>query len=82
MNREFRSNTLHSRSEIGFGSYLQLNIMSYDRRELSGQRSCHPSQVLDNKQETSNSISMIDGYICHRYIISVFVPHVLGKYFK
>lgn len=47
--------------EIRFGSSLQLNIMLYDRRELSGQRSCHPAQVCGFKQESP--FSLIDGYI-------------------
>ncbi|KAK9996422.1 hypothetical protein SO802_021108 [Lithocarpus litseifolius] len=34
-----------------FLSSSELNILLYDKRELSGQRSCHPSQVLGVKKE-------------------------------
>lgn len=34
----------------------ELNIMLYDRRELSGQKNCHPAQVLGNKKKGSQSI--------------------------
>ncbi|KAL6281561.1 hypothetical protein ACE6H2_018442 [Prunus campanulata] len=45
-----------------FNSTPQLNIMLYDRRELSGQRNCHPAQVLGVKQEISSPLTLIDGY--------------------
>lgn len=37
--------------------------MLYDRRELSGQRSSHPAQVLDLKQEFSSPLKLIDRYL-------------------
>lgn len=47
---------------IEFFSYLQLNIMLYDRRELSGQRNCHPAQVFDVEREISSSFILMDRY--------------------
>ncbi|KAL5544721.1 hypothetical protein UlMin_008505 [Ulmus minor] len=46
-----------------FLSSSELNIMSYDRRELSGQKSCHPTQVFGLKQETSSPFRLIDGLL-------------------
>ncbi|KAI4350886.1 hypothetical protein L6164_005293 [Bauhinia variegata] len=43
-----------------FLSSSELNIMLYDRRELSGQKSCHPAQVLGNKKETVSSFILMD----------------------
>ncbi|XP_050377086.1 carbon catabolite repressor protein 4 homolog 3 [Argentina anserina] len=48
-----------------FLSTSELNIMSYDRTELSGQRSCHPAQVLGVKQRNSSPLSLIDGLLKH-----------------
>ncbi|PON47874.1 Endonuclease/exonuclease/phosphatase [Parasponia andersonii] len=42
---------------------VQLNIMLYNRRELSGQRRCHPAQVFGVKQEISSPFSLIDGLL-------------------
>lgn len=50
-----------------FLSTSELNIMSYDRTELSGQRSCHPAQVLGLKQEISSPLSLIDGLLKHSW---------------
>ncbi|XP_028793872.1 carbon catabolite repressor protein 4 homolog 3 [Neltuma alba] len=38
----------------------ELNIMLYDRRELSGQKNCHPAQVLGYKKEAVNPFILID----------------------
>ncbi|KAH7549308.1 hypothetical protein JRO89_XS13G0012600 [Xanthoceras sorbifolium] len=43
-----------------FLSSSELNIKLYDRRELSGQRSCHPAQVFGPKKEMSNPFAVID----------------------
>ncbi|KAM2487622.1 hypothetical protein ACFX1W_039525 [Malus domestica] len=48
-----------------FLSKSELNIMLYDRRELSGQRDCHPAKVLGAKQEISSPLTMIDGLLKH-----------------
>ena len=61
-----RSHTMNrmrtdSKFEIRYGSFMLLNVKLYDRRELSGQRSCHPAQVLGVKQEISSPLSFIDG---------------------
>ncbi|XP_039011401.1 carbon catabolite repressor protein 4 homolog 3 isoform X1 [Hibiscus syriacus] len=42
-----------------FLSTSELNIKLYNRRELSGQRSCHPSQVLGANSEL-NSFTVLD----------------------
>ncbi|XP_050122300.1 carbon catabolite repressor protein 4 homolog 3-like [Malus sylvestris] len=39
-----------------FNSTPQLKIMLFDRRELSGQRDCHPAQILGAKQEVSSPL--------------------------
>uniref|UniRef100_A0A2P2L0Q2 Carbon catabolite repressor protein 4 homolog 3 isoform X4 n=1 Tax=Rhizophora mucronata TaxID=61149 RepID=A0A2P2L0Q2_RHIMU len=41
--------------------FVQLNVLLYDRRELSGQRNCHPAQVFGLKEEMRSSFSFIDG---------------------
>ncbi|XP_024929605.3 carbon catabolite repressor protein 4 homolog 3 isoform X3 [Ziziphus jujuba] len=46
-----------------FLSSSELNVMLYDRRELSGQRSCHPAQVLGLKQQFSSPLKSIDGLL-------------------
>ncbi|GKU95032.1 hypothetical protein SLEP1_g8446 [Rubroshorea leprosula] len=38
----------------------ELNIKLYDRRELSGQRSCHPAQVFGEKREWSSPFIVMD----------------------
>ncbi|KAH9722595.1 Carbon catabolite repressor protein 4 [Citrus sinensis] len=38
----------------------QLNIKSYDRRDLSGQRSCHLVQVFEVKKEIINPFAVMD----------------------
>ncbi|KAJ7969651.1 carbon catabolite repressor protein 4-like 3 [Quillaja saponaria] len=43
-----------------FLSSSEINIMFYDRRELSGQRSCHPAQVFCNKKEVASTIIFMD----------------------
>ncbi|BBH04092.1 DNAse I-like superfamily protein [Prunus dulcis] len=48
-----------------FLSTSELNIMLYNRRELSGQRDCHPAQVLGVKQEISSPLTLIDGLLKH-----------------
>ncbi|KAL5818013.1 hypothetical protein ACOSQ3_026391 [Xanthoceras sorbifolium] len=45
-----------------FLSSSELNIKLYDRRELSGQRSCHPAQVFGPKKEMSNPFAVIDRF--------------------
>ncbi|XP_004301074.1 PREDICTED: carbon catabolite repressor protein 4 homolog 3 isoform X2 [Fragaria vesca subsp. vesca] len=50
-----------------FLSTSELNIMSYDRTELSGQKSCHPAQVLGVKQRTSSPLNLIDGLLKHSW---------------
>ncbi|KAM7259807.1 hypothetical protein ACFE04_015548 [Oxalis oulophora] len=45
-----------------FLSSSELNIESYNRKELSGQRSCHPSQVLGYKNKTSSTFSLMDRF--------------------
>ncbi|PPD68753.1 hypothetical protein GOBAR_DD34372 [Gossypium barbadense] len=43
-----------------FLSTSELNVKLYNRRELSGQRSCHPSEVLGGNRESRSSISVMD----------------------
>ncbi|KAH1251768.1 Carbon catabolite repressor protein 4 3 [Glycine max] len=43
------------------GLQLQLNIMLYDRKELSGQKRCRPAQVLGENKETVGPIVALDG---------------------
>ncbi|TYJ07488.1 hypothetical protein E1A91_A11G007200v1 [Gossypium mustelinum] len=43
-----------------FLSTSELNVRLYNRRELSGQRSCHPSEVLGGNGESRSSISVMD----------------------
>nr|ACJ61482.1 hypothetical protein [Glycine max] len=44
-----------------FNSTPQLNIMLYDRKELSGQKRCRPAQVLGENKETVGPIVALDG---------------------
>ncbi|KAF3437884.1 hypothetical protein FNV43_RR20640 [Rhamnella rubrinervis] len=46
-----------------FLSSSELNVMLYDRRELSGQRSCHPTQVLGLRQGFTSPLILIDGLL-------------------
>ncbi|XP_012488446.1 carbon catabolite repressor protein 4 homolog 3 [Gossypium raimondii] len=43
-----------------FLSTSELNVKLYNRRELSGQRSCYPSEVLGGNRESRSSISVMD----------------------
>ncbi|XP_059455650.1 carbon catabolite repressor protein 4 homolog 3 isoform X1 [Corylus avellana] len=43
-----------------FLSSSKLNILSYDRRDLSGQRSCHPAQVLGVKKEMKSPFILMN----------------------
>ncbi|KAL6994885.1 Carbon catabolite repressor protein 4 3, partial [Sarracenia purpurea var. burkii] len=45
-----------------FLSSSELNIMSHDRRELSGQKSCHPAQVFGIERETGNPLVFMDRF--------------------
>ncbi|KAI3440527.1 Endo/exonuclease/phosphatase domain-containing protein [Psidium guajava] len=56
-------NTTPQSAIYKFLSTSKLDIMSYDRRELSGQRSCHPAQVFGEKQDLSNSLLQIDRFL-------------------
>ncbi|KAI6675540.1 hypothetical protein NL676_003446 [Syzygium grande] len=56
-------NTTPQSALYKFLSTSKLDIMSYDRRELSGQRSCHPAQVFGEKQDLSNSLFLIDRFL-------------------
>ncbi|XP_020220246.1 carbon catabolite repressor protein 4 homolog 3 isoform X2 [Cajanus cajan] len=44
-----------------FLSSSKLNIMLYDRKELSGQKRCRPAQVLGENKETVGPIVTLDG---------------------
>lgn len=46
--------------EITICFFAQLNIKSYDRRELSGQKNCHPTQVFGVQKETINPFAVMD----------------------
>ncbi|XP_065860698.1 carbon catabolite repressor protein 4 homolog 3 isoform X2 [Euphorbia lathyris] len=41
----------------------ELNIMLYDRKELSGQRNCHPPQVFGVDKEMKNPLALMDGVL-------------------
>ncbi|XP_021292153.1 carbon catabolite repressor protein 4 homolog 3 isoform X2 [Herrania umbratica] len=45
-----------------FNSTPQLDIKLYNRKELSGQRSCHPSQVLGLNRESRSPFTIMDGF--------------------
>ncbi|XP_061344966.1 carbon catabolite repressor protein 4 homolog 3-like isoform X4 [Gastrolobium bilobum] len=54
----------NSTPESGIYKFLsssELNIMLYDRKELSGQKSCRPAQVLGEKKETVGPFISLDG---------------------
>lgn len=40
----------------------ELNIMLYDKRELSGQRNCHPTQALGLKRQNSSLFVLMDRF--------------------
>ncbi|XVF09649.1 hypothetical protein REPUB_Repub07fG0112700 [Reevesia pubescens] len=46
-----------------FLSTSELNIKSYNRRQLSGQRSCHPSQVLGLNRESRSPFTIMDRFL-------------------
>ncbi|XP_042965260.1 carbon catabolite repressor protein 4 homolog 3 isoform X2 [Carya illinoinensis] len=46
-----------------FLSSSKLNILFYDRRDLSGQKSCHPAQVLGLKKEVSSPFIIMNGLL-------------------
>ncbi|TKY60911.1 Carbon catabolite repressor protein 4-like 3 [Spatholobus suberectus] len=46
-----------------FLSSSELNIMLYDRKELSGQKRCRPAQVLGENKETVGPIVTLDGLL-------------------
>ncbi|XP_048227420.1 carbon catabolite repressor protein 4 homolog 3 isoform X2 [Ricinus communis] len=50
-----------------FFASSELNFMLHDRRELSGQRNCHPPQVFGVEKEMRNPLSLIDGYLKSRW---------------
>ncbi|XP_012092978.1 carbon catabolite repressor protein 4 homolog 3 isoform X2 [Jatropha curcas] len=41
----------------------ELDIMLYDKKELSGQRNCKPAQVFGVKKEMGNPFSLMDRYL-------------------
>lgn len=41
---------------------LQLDILLYNRRELSGQRSCHPAQVFGLNRDSSSPFITMDRF--------------------
>ncbi|WOG93764.1 hypothetical protein DCAR_0313051 [Daucus carota subsp. sativus] len=43
-----------------FISSSELNVMLHDRRDLSGQKRCHPNDLLSAKREKSYQINLID----------------------
>lgn len=45
-----------------FLSSSELNITMHDRRELSGQRNCHPADVLGVKRERGNLLDLMDRF--------------------
>ncbi|KAK6249624.1 hypothetical protein SCA6_003629 [Theobroma cacao] len=46
-----------------FLSTSELDIKLYNRKELSGQRSCHPSQVLGVNRESRSPFTIMDGFL-------------------
>ncbi|XP_020208539.1 carbon catabolite repressor protein 4 homolog 3-like [Cajanus cajan] len=52
-----------------FLSSSKLNIMLYDRKELSGQKRCRPAQVLGENKETVGPIVTLDGCACVDYTV-------------
>ncbi|RDX80567.1 Carbon catabolite repressor protein 4-like 3 [Mucuna pruriens] len=58
----------YSRKQIESGIYKflsssELNVMLYDRKELSGQKRCRPAQVLGENKETVGPIVTLDGLL-------------------
>ncbi|OMO94617.1 Endonuclease/exonuclease/phosphatase [Corchorus olitorius] len=50
-----------------FLSTSELDIKLYNRRELSGQRSCHPSQVLGVNRESISPLTIMDRFLNDRW---------------
>ncbi|XP_050239007.1 carbon catabolite repressor protein 4 homolog 3 isoform X2 [Mercurialis annua] len=46
-----------------FNSTPKLDVMLYSRREMSGQRNCHPPQVFGVEKEMSNPLSLMEGFL-------------------
>lgn len=46
--------------DLCYSFCLQLNIMLHDRRDLSGQRNCLPTQALGLKRENGSLFVMMD----------------------
>ncbi|KAK9277979.1 hypothetical protein L1049_027536 [Liquidambar formosana] len=46
-----------------FLSKSELNIMLYDRRELSGQKSCHPTEVFGGKRDMGSLFILRDRFL-------------------
>jgi hypothetical protein len=56
---------------------LQLNILSYDIRDLSGQRSCHPAQVLGVKKEMKSPFILMNRYYFLFVVVTCYFPRAL-----
>uniref|UniRef100_A0A7N0VH81 Endonuclease/exonuclease/phosphatase domain-containing protein n=1 Tax=Kalanchoe fedtschenkoi TaxID=63787 RepID=A0A7N0VH81_KALFE len=50
-----------------FLSTSKLNVMLHDRRELSGQKNCHPDQVFGIQRPFKNPYSLIDSFFKHSW---------------
>ncbi|RYR67864.1 hypothetical protein Ahy_A03g014321 isoform A [Arachis hypogaea] len=61
LNKDFNLEEAHLKLDMVFN--LQLNIMLYDRKELSGQKRCRPAQVLGKKKETFGPFILLDGLL-------------------
>ncbi|XP_050239008.1 carbon catabolite repressor protein 4 homolog 3 isoform X3 [Mercurialis annua] len=46
-----------------FFASSELDVMLYSRREMSGQRNCHPPQVFGVEKEMSNPLSLMEGFL-------------------
>ncbi|KAJ1437936.1 Endonuclease/exonuclease/phosphatase [Sesbania bispinosa] len=46
-----------------FLSSSELDIMLYDRKEISGQKRCRPAQVLDERKDTVGPFILLDGLL-------------------
>ncbi|KFK39180.1 hypothetical protein AALP_AA3G210600 [Arabis alpina] len=53
-------NTTPQSPLYNFLASSELNVMEHDRRELSGQRNCHPTQVLETGNKYSNAITSVN----------------------
>lgn len=49
-----------------FISSSKLNVMLHDRRDLSGQKRCHPNDLLGVKREKSYQLNLIDRFKYYR----------------